>query len=258
MTAPNSTAPPQPPAPPPAPPPAEPQAARPLDARALLELLERRGARLEARGDRLAVDAPRSLIGAFAGDIQRFKPQLLELLAPIGSASGSDMGDDRQRDDDSDTGDDARALELLARYRRGGVLLCLEEIEHKGAAWLSLACDLTGVARAPLRRSNATRASCSARGWLAMRVNSGAFRTENGDFFRAYLIAGAPDESAGFPDVLAMRARPGCAVELRLFEVKRRGGKRTPEQRRFAAFALARGVAVEVVSVAAGLEALEL
>ena len=96
-----------------------------------------------------------------------------------------------------------------------------------------------------------------ARGWLAMRVNSGAFKTENGDFFRAYLITGAPDESAGFPDVLAMRARRGDAIELRLFEVKRRGARRTPEQRRFADFAAARGIAVEVVRGVAGLEALK-
>ena len=97
-----------------------------------------------------------------------------------------------------------------------------------------------------------------ARGFVAVRVNSGAFRTERGDFFRAYFVTGAPDKSAGFPDVLAMRARPGCTPELRLFEVKRRGGKRTPEQKRFAAFALARGIGVEVVTGAAGLEALEL
>jgi Holliday junction resolvase len=97
-----------------------------------------------------------------------------------------------------------------------------------------------------------------ARGWLAMRVNSGAFKTERGDFFRAYLVTGAPDESAGFPDVLAMRGRRGCSIELRLFEVKRRGAKRTPEQRRFADFALSRGISVEVVRGAAGLESLEL
>lgn len=148
MTAPNSTAPTQ-----PRRPATEPQAARPLDARALLELLESRGARLEARGDRLAVDAPRSLIGAFAGEIARFKPQLLELLAP----TGSDTGAQRQSDDGSDTDktDDAdeRARDLLANYRRGGAALSLEEIEHAGATWLALACDLTNVPR--LKRDRA-------------------------------------------------------------------------------------------------------
>ncbi len=97
-----------------------------------------------------------------------------------------------------------------------------------------------------------------ARGWVAMRVNSGAFRTDRGHFFRAYIITGAPDESAGFPDVLAMRARRGCAPELRLFECKAKGKKQTPEQRRFADFAAVRGIAVEVVNGAAGLEALKL
>lgn len=134
MNAPNSTAPTQ-----PRRPATEPQTARPVDARALLELLESRGARLEARGARLTVDAPRSLIGAFAGEIARFKPQLLELLA----TTGSDTGAQKQSDDD------ARALELLARYRHGGALLELETIEHEGAAWLSLACDLISWVNSP-------------------------------------------------------------------------------------------------------------
>ena len=94
-------------------------------------------------------------------------------------------------------------------------------------------------------------------GWLAMRVNSGSFKTERGHFFRAYIITGAPDESAGFPDVLAMRARRGCAPELRLFECKAKGKKRTPAQRRFSDFAEARGLCVEVVEGIEGLEALE-
>lgn len=96
------------------------------------------------------------------------------------------------------------------------------------------------------------------RGWLAMRVNSGARKTERGDWFRAYIVTGALDKSAGFPDVMAMRTRPNCAPELRLFEVKKRGGKCTPEQERFAAFALARGVIVEVVEGLAGLDALDI
>ena len=97
-----------------------------------------------------------------------------------------------------------------------------------------------------------------ARGWVAVRVNSGAFRTARGAFFRSYLVTGAPDQSAGFADIMAMRARPGCAPELRLFEVKRHGGKRTNAQERFADFAAARGIAVEVVEGAAGLNALTL
>ena len=109
-----------------------------------------------------------------------------------------------------------------------------------------------------------------ARGWIAVRVNSGARKTEGGGFFRAYFIEGAPDKSAGFPDVMAMRAAPGVTapgaasganagrVELRLFEVKRRGAKQTPPQKRFAAFALSRGLCVEVVEGVEGLDALDL
>ena len=95
------------------------------------------------------------------------------------------------------------------------------------------------------------------RGWIAMRVNSGAAKIEGG-FFRAYTITGASDKSAGFPDVQAMRHRPGHALEFRLFEMKKRGGKQTPEQKRFAEFAAARGITVEIVEGLAGLDALTL
>ena len=97
-----------------------------------------------------------------------------------------------------------------------------------------------------------------ARGYLAVRVNSGAFKTQHGNWFRAYIVQGAPDQSAGFPDVMGMRARDDGAMQLRLFEVKRKNGKRTPEQIRFADFAAARGILVEIVSGEAGLNALEL
>lgn len=117
----------------------------PNGARALLDELTRRGAALHADGDRLAIDAPRGSIGDLLPTLARFKPQLLELLAAPGTATApGTMASD---------GSDRRALELLATYRRGGALLELETIEHAGAVWLSLACDLTNVPR--LRREHA-------------------------------------------------------------------------------------------------------
>ncbi len=101
-------------------------------------------------------------------------------------------------------------------------------------------------------------------GWLVVRVNSGAFKTEKGAFFRAYIVAGL-NASSGFPDVLAIRATQGEAsgdvfgnVCARLFEVKRRGGKRSEAQTRFADYALASGVRVEVVEGIDGLERLSI
>ena len=41
--------------------------------------------------------------------------------------------------------DDARAAELLMKYRRGGAHLELETINHAGALWISLAVDLSRV-----------------------------------------------------------------------------------------------------------------
>ena len=64
----------------------------------------------------------------------------LELLATLG-----ERGATARAEIGGDGAGDARALELLARYRRGGAALELEEIEHAGAAWLALACDLTNV-----------------------------------------------------------------------------------------------------------------
>lgn len=95
-------------------------------------------------------------------------------------------------------------------------------------------------------------------GYLAVRINSGAFRTQHGSWFRAYIVQNAPDESAGFPDILALRGCTDGSVEVRLFEIKRKNAKRTPEQLRFADFAAARGVSIQVVEGASGLEALEL
>ena len=51
------------------------------DVSALLLELSRRGVELHRRGDRLAYDAPRGVIGDLLPDLARFKPQLLELLA---------------------------------------------------------------------------------------------------------------------------------------------------------------------------------
>ncbi len=94
-------------------------------------------------------------------------------------------------------------------------------------------------------------------GWLVVRVNSGAFKTEKGAFFRAYIVAGL-NVSSGFPDVLAVRADVFGNVCARLFEVKRRGGKRSEAQTRFADYALASGVRVEVVEGLDGLERLSI
>ena len=115
-----------------------------MNALELLATLGERGAtaRAEIGGDGAAVlvVAPREAIGDLLPELQRFKPQLLELLAPTGNApTGTATAN-------ADGAGDARALELLARYRRGGAALELEEIEHAGAAWLALACDLTDVA----------------------------------------------------------------------------------------------------------------
>ena len=46
----------------------------------LLEELRGRGVVLTAIGDRLRYDAPAGAIGDLIGDLQRFKPQLIELL----------------------------------------------------------------------------------------------------------------------------------------------------------------------------------
>ena len=52
--------------------------------------------------------------------------------------------------------DNERAVKLLAKYRRSGAMLSLEEIEHGGATWLALACDLENVA--PDQRESAFEA----------------------------------------------------------------------------------------------------
>ncbi len=93
-----------------------------------------------------------------------------------------------------------------------------------------------------------------ARGWLVVRVNSGAATTPRGGFFRAYVVAGLCDEKgraacSGFPDVLALRDG-----RMRLFEVKRAGGKESAAQARFREFAARHGVAVELVEGWAGME----
>lgn len=46
----------------------------------LLDELHRRGAIVEARGDNLAIDAPRGAIADLLPDLAKFKPALLELL----------------------------------------------------------------------------------------------------------------------------------------------------------------------------------
>lgn len=91
-------------------------------------------------------------------------------------------------------------------------------------------------------------------GWLVVRVNSGAATTPRGGFFRAYLIAGLCDENgraacSGFPDVLALRDG-----RMRLFEVKRAGGRESAPQARFRRFAERHDVAVELVEGWGGME----
>lgn len=109
----------------------------------------------------------------------------------------------------------------------------------------------------------------TARGWLAVRINSGAFKTAHGHFFRSYIIAGMPTlgktgkgglgASAGFPDVLALKGDPTTGeIIARLFELKKRSEKCSEAQERFADFAQARGVGVEVVAGLCDLEKLTL
>lgn len=54
---------------------------------ALLAELTRRGARIEASGNALAIDAPRGAVADLLPDLQRFKPALLELLTAPESSS---------------------------------------------------------------------------------------------------------------------------------------------------------------------------
>ena len=120
-----------------------------MSAPELLARLDERGAtaRAEIGGDGAAVlvVAPREAIGDLLPELQKFKSALLELLAPTGNATAH--SETQPDDDGADRRElDARAVELLAKYRRGGALLKLEEIERGGAAWLALACDLSGVA----------------------------------------------------------------------------------------------------------------
>ena len=52
----------------------------------LLAELSQRGARIETRDGGLSIDAPRGAIGDLIGDLQKFKPQLLNLLRPLDGA----------------------------------------------------------------------------------------------------------------------------------------------------------------------------
>lgn len=105
-----------------------------------------------------------------------------------------------------------------------------------------------------------------ARGWLIVRVNSGAFTDERGRCVPFYRVIGATDENAGFPDVLAMRgSRPsrGDGIQrgqplVRLFECKRHGAKLRAEQKRFGEYADLHGVEVEVVDSFEALDRLQL
>jgi Holliday junction resolvase len=95
-----------------------------------------------------------------------------------------------------------------------------------------------------------------ARGWLVVRINSGAIKTAKG-FYRAYTVAGMAGGGAGFPDVLALRG-DGRGIVARLFEVKARRGVISDSQKRFATFASAFKIEVETVIGAAGLDTLEI
>lgn len=104
---------------------------------------------------------------------------------------------------------------------------------------------------------NALISRLRARGWLVVRINSGAIKTAKG-FYRAYTVAGMARGGAGFPDVLALKGDGRGGIVARLFEVKARGNTVSDSQKRFAAFAGGCGVCVEVVTGWAGLETLEL
>ncbi len=91
----------------------------------------------------------------------------------------------------------------------------------------------------------------AAAGFVVIRINSAAWRTEKG-FYRAYSIHGlkterGQDASCGFPDVLALKGRPDGTVAAHLIEVKKAGGALSEGQVKFHEFAAARGVIVHVV-----------
>lgn len=94
-------------------------------------------------------------------------------------------------------------------------------------------------------------------GWLVVRVNGGAMKTRTG-FYRAYTVAGMAHGSSGFPDVLALKGDDAGVMRARLFEVKARDGALSDSQRRFATFAGAFNVEVEIVQDMSGLDALTL
>jgi Holliday junction resolvase len=65
-------------------------------------------------------------------------------------------------------------------------------------------------------------------GWLAIRFNSAAVKTE-GRFFRAYwYMMDGQQTGAGFPDVLALRGNRAV-----LIEVKKKGERLRESQRKF-------------------------
>lgn len=95
-----------------------------------------------------------------------------------------------------------------------------------------------------------------ARGWLVVRINSGAIKTAKG-FYRAYTVAGMKNGGCGFSDVLALRSDGNGGILARLFEVKARKGVISDSQKAFATFAGAFQIEVEVVIGESGLDALE-
>lgn len=120
-----------------------------MTASQLLATLANRGAttrsELNADGEPVLVITPRSAIGDLLPELQKFKPAILELLAsdPATVAVEAATAPD----------DDERARELLAKYRAGGAVLTLEEIEHDGATWSAIGCDLTNVSPAKRERA---------------------------------------------------------------------------------------------------------
>jgi hypothetical protein len=81
-------------------------------------------------------------------------------------------------------------------------------------------------------------------GFLVVRINSGAHKGRAGNYFRAYTIANLPaaDQSAGFPDVMAL-----LDGHVWLIEVKTESGALSDSQKKFAQCAAMYGVSVHVV-----------
>jgi hypothetical protein len=85
-------------------------------------------------------------------------------------------------------------------------------------------------------------------GFLVVRVNSAAFKNDNGFYVRGYSVAGL-SVSAGHPDLVAYKG-----TEALFIEVKKPKGQLSESQEKFHEYAKTKGVAVYVVRSIEDLE----